>query len=84
MEERRVSGSDNEGDIRTLCNGGEFCSSRQKNDAISDIDLNLHTYYLPADNKKAYVIVKSDTTGKYLTTSEDGTTANNFVNLSDC
>ena len=84
MEERRVSGSDNEGDIRTLCNGGEFCSSRQKNDAISDIDLNLHTYYLPADNKKVNVIVKSDTTGKYLTTSQNRTTANKLANLPYC
>ena len=86
MAERRVtaSGKDNHGDIRTLCIGAEFWSPRQNNDAITDIDLNLHTYYVPADNKKAYVIVKSGATGKYLTTSQDETTVNNLANLPDC
>lgn len=84
MAEQRVSGNDNNGDIRTLCNGGEFWSSRQKNDAITAIDLNLNTYYVPADNKKVYVVVKSDTTGKYLTTSQNRTTANKLANLPYC
>lgn len=79
------SGKDDQGDITALCNPSEWWSPRQKDDAISDIELKTHSYYVPwSDGTKTDIHVANGPTGKYLRTDKDSTTRNNLDDLPDC
>lgn len=83
MADRRVrqTGKDDDGDITSLCNDGEWWSPRAKALAVTDINVGTHTYYVKEDGERANVIVTKD---GHLKTEPDATTANNLDNLPDC
>ena len=86
MAERRVrqTQKDSDGNITALCNQGEAWSPRLKQNAINDIENRIHTYYVQEAGTRTDVHVASGTTGKYLRTDADPTSANNLDNLPDC
>lgn len=76
---------DRDGDILALCNSQEYWSPRAKHDAISDIELNVHRYYVPwSDGKVTLIRVVNGPNGKYLRTDRDDTSRNNLDDLPDC
>jgi hypothetical protein len=85
MADRKVerTGKDPDGDITKLCGGGIW-SPRMKADAIRDIDLNLHTYYVQTGIYRTNIHVVNGPTGKYLRTDPDTTNSNNLDDLPDC
>ena len=87
MAKREVThtGKDEDGDITKLCYPGEWWSPRMKVDAISDIELNLYTYYVKVGVKEVQIHVVNDPErGKYLRTNPDETEKNNLDELPDC
>lgn len=85
--ERQVTRTrkDKDGDITALCNPGQVWSPRMKADAIRDIELGLHTYFVQwPDWKRTEVRVVNGPNGKYLRTDRDHTTRNNLDDLPDC
>lgn len=87
MADRRVkkSGKDKDGDITKLCSAGEAWSPRSKANVISDIEGNLHRYYVDEAGYATDVSVVKRTDGtKFLRTSADKTSKNNLDNLPDC
>jgi hypothetical protein len=87
MADRAVThtGKDDEGDITALCNPGQLWSPRPKSGAISDIELRIHSYYVPwPDGKRTPIHVADGPTGKYLRTDRDNTPRNNLDDLPDC
>jgi len=78
------SGKDSDGDITRLCNPGQYWSPRAKADAISDIELGLHEYYVQWPEKTTQIRVVNGASGKYLRTDRDSTTRNNLDDLPDC
>jgi hypothetical protein len=87
MADRRVkkSGKDKDGDITSLCNAGESWSPRSKSNVISDIDGNLHRYYVDEAGYTTDVsVVKRSDGTKFLRTTADKTSKNNLDNLPDC
>lgn len=85
MARRQVteSGKDRDGDITSLCNRNGW-GGRKKADAIEDIESGRHSYYTGAGSYTAEVYVVRGRSGKYLTTSKDGTTHNNLDDLPNC
>jgi hypothetical protein len=86
MADRQVARSrkDKLGDITALCNPAESWSPRSKLDAISDIELGIHSYYVLVGGARANIHVVNGPGGKYLRTSHDMTTHNNLDDLPDC
>jgi hypothetical protein len=87
MAVREVIGTrkNTEGDITSVCNKHEYWFNRNKNEAISDIESGLHSYYVNVDNKMVRIVVVNDPKiGKYLRTDPDKTTKNNLKILPDC
>lgn len=86
MADRAVTQTkkDRDGDILALCNPLEFWSPRNKKDAISDIELNRHSYYVPWPDGRKPIRVVNGPTGKYLRTDRDQTERNNLDDLPDC
>lgn len=87
MANRHVTRSrkDGNGNITALCNPNEpLWSPRAKADAIRDIENRIHTYYTYVNGRVATVHVVNGRSGKYLSTSPDGTTRNNLDDLPDC
>lgn len=87
MAERKVTQSrkDSDGDITALCNPGEYWSPRMKNDAISDIESRLHTYYVrQPGTERADIHVVTVAGRKHLRTDPDAALSNNLDNLPDC
>ena len=86
MADRKVTRSkkDRDGDILALCNTGEFWSPRTKENAIRDIELGIHTYYVRRDGKRTEIRVVNGSRGKYLRTDPDTTSRNNLDDLPDC
>jgi len=87
MSKRQVrkTGKDSDGDITKLCNNGDYWSPRSKADAISDIELGLHTYVVPwTDGETQIHVVNDPVKGKYLRTDRDNTTRNNLDDLPNC
>ena len=80
----RQSRKDENGDILALCNAGEFWSPRSKGDVINDIELQLHTYYVPWVSGRTEIRVVNGAHGKYLRTDRDQTQRNNLDDLPDC
>ncbi len=76
---------DNDGTISALCNPGMTWSPRMKDDAIRDIELGIHSYFVQwPDRKRTEVHVVNGPNGKYLRTDRDHTTRNNLNDLPDC
>jgi len=82
--EVRATGKDRDGDITKLCNSGEYWSPRSKRDAIQDIELGLHTYYVRWTTGRTEIRVVNGAGGKYLRTDRDNTTRNNLDDLPNC
>jgi hypothetical protein len=78
------SGKDRDGDITSLCKPGEYWSPQSKAGAISDIELHLHSYYVPWPEGPTPIRVVNGLTGKYLRTDRDNTSRNNLDDLPDC
>jgi len=86
MADRRVTktGKKN-GDIASLCNAGEYWSPRSKVDAIADIEVGLHRYFVDeAGHESDIEIVTTRSGTSYLKTDADETSKNNLSNLPDC
>ena len=76
---------DPDGDITMLCNRVESWSPRLKENAISDIESNTHSYVVPwSDGVETPIRVVNGPTGKYLRTDRDQTERNNLGDLPDC
>ena len=80
----RKTGKDSDGDIISLCDDGASWSPRKKADAISDIENDIHTYYVPWKSGRTEIHVVDGPTGKYLRTDRDNTSKNNLDDLPDC
>ena len=83
MADRRVTktGKSGGGNITALCGAW---GRRNSNDAIKDIDDNVHTYYVQQPGtSRADVIVVNDTP-RYLRSTPDTTSLNNLDKLPDC
>lgn len=85
MADRRVTHSrkNRDGDITAIGTPGQYWSPRAKADAISDIELRIHTYYVQWPEKRTEIRVVDGATGKYLRTDRDNTTRNNLDDLPD-
>lgn len=85
MADRRITHSEKNyrGDITAIGQHGQYWSPRSKADAISDIELHLHTYYVQWPEKRTEIRVVNGVTGKYLRTDRDNTTRNNLDDLPD-
>ena len=77
------TGKDDDGDITSLCNDGEFWSPVSKADAIRHIENHTHSYWSNGKST-ARIIVRSRNGKKYLTTVADAERSNNLDNLPDC
>ena len=76
---------DADGDITALGAPGQSWSPRLKWDAISDIELGLHSYYVPWKIAgRTEIRVVDGPTGKYLRTDRDSTSRNNLDDLPEC
>ena len=87
MADRAVTHTrkDEDGDITALCNPGQVWSPRFKSGAIRDIELMIHSYYVPwPDGKRTTIRVVEGETGKYLRTDRDDTDKNNLDDLPNC
>ena len=86
MSDRRVThtGKDRFGDITKLCNPTQQWSPRSKEDAISDIEKRIHTYYVLWTTGRTEIHVVNSQNGKYLRTDWDNTRRNNLDDLPDC
>lgn len=86
MADRRVTRTDknDEGDILALCNLSESWSPRDKQDAITDINDGIHTYYVQDTSGHSDIHVVDDPDGPYLRTDPDGSASNNLDELPDC
>jgi hypothetical protein len=77
---------DRQGDIIALGNpgpGGAGWSVRASDDIISDINLGLHTYYVPWTSGSTPIRVVDGPTRPYLRTDRDATTRNNLDDLDE-
>lgn len=86
MADRAVVASrkDWDGDITALCNPAEYWSPRLKRDAISDIEMGIHRYYVSWPEGHTWIRVVNGPTGKYLRTDRDNTSRNNLADLPGC
>ncbi len=87
MADREVTASrkDEDGDILALCNEGAWWAPRKKDDAIDDIESELHTYFVSvAGMGRVDIHVVNGPHGKYLRTDPDQTSHNNLDDLRDC
>ena len=83
MADRRVTktGKDKDGDITKLC--GDW-GSRLKDEAISDIELKLHSYYVNESGTRSDVYIVNRNGKKHLQTTPDKSSRNNLDNLPNC
>jgi hypothetical protein len=79
----RKTRKDQDGDILALCDD-EYWSPRAKRDAISDIESQVHRYYVPWTDGSTWIRVVNGTNGKYLRTDRDNLPRNNLDDLPDC
>lgn len=86
MADRAVykTGKNIDGDITALCNSGAYWSPRSKQDAIRDIEADVHSYHVPWTDGRTEIRVVQGSSGKYLRTDRDNTTRNNLDDLPDC
>lgn len=85
MADREVKRTkkDGDGDILGLCGDG-YWSPRSKAEAITDIELGLHTYHVWSGSGRVEIRVVNGASGKYLRTDPDKTSKNNLDDLPDC
>ena len=87
MANRKVTHTDKDlnGNIIRLCNPSAYWSPVSTAQAIADIELGTHTYYVAGYNyTEVQIQVITGRYGKYLRTDPDGTPLNNLDNLPDC
>jgi hypothetical protein len=86
MSRRRVrsTGKGENQVITRLCNSWETWSPREKADAIRDIEIGLHSYYVNVGGDEVDVHVVNMNGQKHLRTDPDGKGRNNLADLSDC
>ena len=72
---------DTDGDITHLYNSVEFWSPRNKNDVITDIERDIHSYYVFIASKKVDILVIESPWGKYLRTDPCKTAMNKLDEL---
>jgi len=86
MANRRVTGciKSKDGDILALCNPFEDWSFRSKKDAITDIENNIHNYYVFNSVEKVIILVVNGTTEKHLRTDPGKTEKNILADLPEC
>lgn len=72
------------GDILALCNPDEAWSPRFKNDAIRDIESNLHNYYVEVNNDRVNIWVEIKRGSKRLITDKQKLLTNKLEQLKDC
>jgi hypothetical protein len=75
-----------DGDITALCNPGEAWSPREKEDAIADIEMGNHDYYVVVKGNKVPIDVvhrpmAAKDKGFYLRTVKDGEMPHNLDEL---
>lgn len=85
MADRRVirTRKASDRDILALCNDATW-SPRSKEDAIRDIENNVHRYYVLEGRDEVDIRVVQGSHGKYLRTDPDKTAGNNLTQLPDC
>ncbi len=72
------------GDVLALCNPGESWSPRFKNDAIRDIEDNIHSYFIERNGVRISIVVCFSKGSKYLIT-ENKISSNNYLGeLENC
>ena len=83
MADRIVTqtGKDSDGNITALC--GPW-GRRSSDDAIRDIDTQLHAYYVQQPGTPRTNVIVVDDTPRYLRSTADKTSANNLDNLPNC
>jgi hypothetical protein len=87
MADRQVFATrkNDQGDITALCNRNDSWSPRSKEDAVLDIESEIHSYYVIISSSRVNIHVVNDPRkGKYLRTDPDKTTINNLDTLPDC
>jgi len=80
----RQTKKDSDGDILALCDSGSSWNYRYKADAIRDIELGIHNYFVPWTDGRTAIRVVNGPTGKYLRTDRDSTSRNNLDDLPNC
>lgn len=80
----RQTKKNSDGDILALCDSGSTWGYRYKADAIRDIELGTHTYFVPWTDGRTEIRVVNGPSGKYLRTDSDTTSRNNLADLPDC
>ncbi|MGN7970196.1 DUF3892 domain-containing protein [Microbacterium sp. 22296] len=85
MADRRITHSrkHRDGDITAIGTPGQFWSPRAQADAISDIELHIHTYFVQWPEKRTEIRVVNGAHGNHLRTDRDNTTRNNLDDLPD-
>lgn len=86
MANRRVTGciKNKDGDILALCNPFEDWSFKSKNEAVTDIENNINSYYVFNSGEKVNIMVVNRTTEKYLRTDPGKTERNILADLPEC
>ena len=86
MSNRRVTGciKNKDGDILALCNPFEDWSFKSKKDAITDIENDIHNYYVFNSGEKVNILVVNGTSEKYLQTDPGKTEKNILIDLPEC
>ena len=86
MANRRVTGciKDKDGDILALCNPFEDWSFRSKKEAITDIENDIHNYYVFNSVEKVNILVVNGATEKHLRTDPGKTEKNILADLPEC
>jgi len=86
MANRRVTGciKNKDGDILALCNPFEDWSFRSKKEVITDIENDIHNYYVFNSGEKVNILVVNGTSEKHLRTDPDDTTRNILADLPEC
>lgn len=72
---------DQMGRIIAVGHPGSWWSPRATVDAIRDIEVNLHEYFVPWPEGPTRIRVVMGATGKYLRTDRDNTSRNNLDDL---
>ncbi len=66
IREVKMCRKNDEGEIVVLFNPAAVWSPRLKNDAVNDIENDIHTYYVLNNGKRTDLKVISDSDGKHL------------------
>jgi len=86
MAERKITKTRKgyDGDILALCNPDESWSPRFKNDAIRDIESNLHNYFVEVNKDRFNILIEIKRGTKRLITDKQKLLTNKLEQLKDC